>query len=141
MNTFQSIKKCLVLQIRLFPYNVLLISDLVFVGEARFGVKMKAKDLQRCVESSNSAEKLALNLLEFLVSKDDCQEMTMYGHGKKKSMEPNLRRAIKCKFCWKLNSFVLSINHSYEWDLTDFRSSAVCVFQWFTFDWIFLQFI
>ena len=52
----------------------------------------------RCIEHSSSPEKLALNLLEFLVSSEDCQDLTVYGQGEtKQSMAPNMRRAIKSK--------------------------------------------
>lgn len=73
-------------------------SDLVYLGDAIYGVQMKKMNLERCIKHSSTPEKLALNLLEFLVTKDDCQDMTVYGHGKmKKEMSPNLRKAIKSK--------------------------------------------
>lgn len=70
--------------------------DLVYLGEVKYGVQMKKEELSKCLELSSTPEKLALNLLEFLVTKEDCRDMTVYGHGKqKKEMAPNLRRAIR----------------------------------------------
>ena len=57
---------------------------LVCLGEARYGIKMNNADLARCEEQSQTAEKFVLNLLEYLVTPADCQEMTVYGHGKTK---------------------------------------------------------
>ena len=74
-------------------------SGLVYLGDAIYGVQMKKTNLERCIKHSSTPEKLASNLLEFLVTKEDCQDMTVYyGHGKaKKEMSPNLRKAIKGK--------------------------------------------
>ena len=72
--------------------------DLVYLGEAKYGVQMRGEDLKRCLEQSCTPEKLGLNLLEFLVSAEDCADMTVYGHGKtKKEMAPNMRRALRSK--------------------------------------------
>ncbi|XP_052097488.1 uncharacterized protein LOC127732489, partial [Mytilus californianus] len=69
---------------------------LVCLGETRYGIKMKSADLARCEEQSQTAEKFVLNLLEYLVTKSDCQAMTVYGHGKnKREMDPQMRKAIK----------------------------------------------
>jgi hypothetical protein len=70
----------------------------VYLGEAKYGVQLRKEELNRCLEMRSTPEKLALNLLEFLVTKEDCQNMTVYGHGKlKREMAKNLRRAIRSK--------------------------------------------
>ena len=77
---------------------IIIYIDLVYLGEAKFGVQMRRDDLTRCMEQSSTPEKLGLNLLEFLVTVEDCLDMTVYGHGKqKKEMAPNMRRAIRSK--------------------------------------------
>lgn len=76
---------------------------LVCLGEVRYGIKMNKADLARCEDQSQTADKFVLNLLEYLVTPTDCQDMTVYGHGKtpKKNMDPHMRKAIrsmyKCK--------------------------------------------
>ena len=71
-------------------------SGLVYLGDAMYGMQMKKANLERCIKHSSTPEKLALNLLEFLVTKEDCQDMTIYGHGKaKKEMSPNFRKGNK----------------------------------------------
>ena len=73
-------------------------SDLVYLGESLFGVKMTRKDLSSCMELSTKPEKLALNLLEFLLTAEECKNLTVYGYGKKNnSMDKNVRKAIKSK--------------------------------------------
>lgn len=47
---------------------------------------------------STSAEKFALNLIEFLVTKEMCQNLTVYGHNGKKALSPNIRKAFRSKY-------------------------------------------
>ena len=52
---------------------------------------MLREDLKHCLEKVELQKKLALNLIEFLVSMEDCQDKTVYGHGEsKKEMLKNL---------------------------------------------------
>ena len=62
-------------------------SDLVFLCESMFGVKISKKDLDTCMELSTKPEKLALNLMEFLLSAEDCKNLTVYGYGKKNNVK------------------------------------------------------
>lgn len=65
---------------------------LVCLGEVRYGIKMNKADPVRCEDQSQTADKFVLNLLEYLVTPTDCQDMTVYGHGKtKKPMDPHGR--------------------------------------------------
>jgi len=74
---------------------VLFFEELVFLGDAKFGVKMNKDELSRCEEHSCTPEKLALNILEYLVTPEDCRDMTVYGCGKRKPMDPAMRKAIR----------------------------------------------
>lgn len=53
---------------------------------------MNKADPARCEDQSQTADKFVLNLLEYLVTPTDRQDMTVYGHGKtKKPMDPHGR--------------------------------------------------
>ena len=73
---------------------LVLFAELVYLGDARFGIKLWKNDLASCEENSISAKKFFLNLIEYLVSREDSNNLTGYGKGKV-AMEINLRRAIR----------------------------------------------
>ena len=81
----------------------ILFADLVFVGSATYGIKMTSCDLSRCKEAGLTSWKLALNLLQMLVSPRECQEITVYGHRNKQALSDNIRRVIKSKYIFRFN--------------------------------------
>lgn len=71
---------------------------MVYLGEARFGIRTPKERLDRARTAKNR-NKYALNVLELLVSKEECANMTVYGEGHgKKAMPREKRRALRSKF-------------------------------------------
>ena len=78
----------------LFIKPTILFADLLFVGSATYGIKMTSTDLSCCEEAGKTSCKLALNLLQMLVTPEECTNMTVYGHKNKRALPANIR-AIK----------------------------------------------
>ncbi|CAC5390814.1 unnamed protein product [Mytilus coruscus] len=71
--------------------------ELEFVGAAKYGIKMDKKVLNRILKSSKIQKKLALGLLQPLLTDFEIQNSTVYGNMqfKKEAMDSNKRRAIR----------------------------------------------
>ena len=68
------------------------------MGEARFGVQMKATDLERCNISAKTIFKLALNLVEFIVPESLIKSgVSVYENSQHKlrEMPDNIVQALK----------------------------------------------
>lgn len=62
-------------------------------------MKVKKEDLERVKSCSRDITKMALNMIEFLVTPEECRDnLTIYGEGKGKTgMDPDKRRALRSK--------------------------------------------
>ena len=54
-----------------YEFLVLFITEMVYVGDSKYGIKMQAADYDRCKKTAKTPEKLALNLVEFVLTKDE----------------------------------------------------------------------
>lgn len=79
----------------------------MYLGEVKYGVQMKKEELSKCLELSCYQGILALNLLEFLVTKEDCKDMTVYGHGKQKKERNGPKSQKGYKKSEDLNTIIL----------------------------------
>ena len=61
------------------------ISELVYLGDARYGVMVNKSGLQRARACSKTVKKYTLNLVELVLTFSECKDnMTVYGEGKDK---------------------------------------------------------
>ena len=86
-------------------------AELSYVGESCYGVKIKTEDQSNCIKTAKTAEKLALNLIEFVPSKEDVLPSTVYGNKQhnKKAIPIATRKAIRCKsyfYIWLMYSII-----------------------------------
>ena len=57
--------------------------DLVYLGEARFGITVQKDNLHSARVTSKEGVKYALNLIEFIVTRTECQDkLTVSGEGR-----------------------------------------------------------
>ena len=71
---------------------------MVYVGGPKFGIKMQAADYYRCKKTAKTLEKLALNLVEFVLTKDELNECSVMGnmqHINKKALPISKAKALK----------------------------------------------
>ena len=75
----------------------LLFSELGYVGDAKYGIQINKKKLDMCRLAAKTPEKLALNLIEFMLSNEEIQNCTMYGNKQhnKQPISENKRYALK----------------------------------------------
>jgi hypothetical protein len=74
---------------------------LTFLGEARYQVRLRVSDLSVCESTSKTAEKLALNLIELIVTPEEIEEgCTIYGNKqfKLKALDEKRRKALRSKY-------------------------------------------
>lgn len=80
--------------------SIFLVTDLVYLGEAQYSIKIKKDDLERCQKTAKIAEKLALNLVEYLLSPEELATVTVYGNvqHKKLPMAEEKTKALRSKY-------------------------------------------
>jgi hypothetical protein len=85
-------------QVQLSDFLCILL-DMEYVGETRHNVRMLRRDLTRCEAMAKTPAKLALSLLEFLLSSYEIKNCTMKGNPqfKKKAVPLHKRNAIMGK--------------------------------------------
>lgn len=75
---------------------VFIFTGLVFLGDAKYGVEVNKARLHLSIVASTNMDKLALNLLELLVTKEECANLSIYGQGKGKvAMVESKRKALR----------------------------------------------
>ncbi|XP_021354859.1 uncharacterized protein LOC110451265 [Mizuhopecten yessoensis] len=72
-------------------------TDLVYIGDSQYGIKVARQALERGEKSAKTTEKLALNLLEVVLTPDEITTCTMYGNTqhKKEAIEDKKRKALR----------------------------------------------
>ena len=67
----------------------------MYLGDSQFGIKVARESLTNVKACSKDITKMALNIIEFLVTPEECKNnLTMYGEGKgKTALEANKRKA------------------------------------------------
>ena len=101
--------------LRPLVYHEYFFSEMVYIGEAVFGVRTTEVKLDRA-RLARCRDKYARNILELLVSRDDCSNLTIYGEAKdKKAMGKEKLRALRSKLLKKIINCEEKLN--YTWTL------------------------
>lgn len=93
----------------MYMHFFLYFSELAFVGDARYGISIRRTDLLRCRAGAKTAEKLALNLIEFVLSNEEIKTCTIYGNKQHnfKAISVDKKHAIKSMFPFYILQFSL----------------------------------
>jgi len=78
-------------------FDYLLIEDLVYIGDSQYGIRVARQALERCEKTAKTPEKLALNLLEVVLTPEEISTCTLYGNTqhKKEAIEDKKRKALR----------------------------------------------
>ena len=79
---------------------------LVYLGDAKFGVLVSRTGLSQSEKTSTTAVRLALSVLELLLTKEECQTLSVYGRNKHKTAMDEKKTCFKM---WERNDGVLGL--------------------------------